>query len=112
MPSSLSDDALTDRWEGQTLGGSGIEHLDHVRVAWVLHRRHGRRSAEERLVTGTRLSCEQYGVPEKFDEALTRRWARAVSDAAEEAPLDETFRELLARRPELRRGDLFGKPDA
>lgn len=105
-----SDDELADRWERQQLGGSGISHLDHVRIAWVLHRRHGADEAEERLVEGTRKGCDHYGVPEKFDADLTRRWAQAVSAAAASSPDGETFDRFLERNPELGRGDLLGKP--
>lgn len=110
LESSLSDDELTDRWERQELGGSGVSHVDHVRVAWVLHRRHGRLEAEERLVEGTRKGCDHYRVPEKFDEALTRRWAQAISEAAAGGFEFESFEEFIARTPKLRRGDLYGKP--
>jgi hypothetical protein len=99
----LSDDELADRWESQELGGSGVSHIDHVRVAWVLHRRHGRLEAEERLVQGNRKGCDHYGVPEKFDERLTRHWARAVSDAIADAPGLESFEDFIARNSELRR---------
>ena len=70
MQSPLSDDELANRWESQGLGGSGVTHIDHVRVAWVLHRRHGAVEAEECLVRGTQKGCDHYGVPEKFDEGL------------------------------------------
>jgi hypothetical protein len=106
----LTDDELADRWESQELGGSGVSHIDHVRIARTLHRRHGRMEAEERLVRGTRKGCDHYGVPEKFDEDLTRRWARAVSDAVANASDSEGFQDFIERNPELRRGDLFGKP--
>jgi hypothetical protein len=105
--SPLSDDELTNRWESQGLGGAGVSHIDHVRVAWVLHRRHGALEAEKRLVRGTRKGCDHYGVPEKFDERLTRSWARAISTAIAHAPESETFRDFIARNPELRRGDLL-----
>jgi hypothetical protein len=106
----LSDDELTDRWERQQLGGSGVSHTDHVRVAWVLHRRHGQQEAEERLVEGTRKGCDHYGVPEKFDELLTRRWAMSISYAAASGLASESFEDFVARNPELRRGDLHGMP--
>jgi hypothetical protein len=64
------------------------------------------------LVEGTRRGCDHYGVPEKFDEDLSRRWARAVSKAAADAPADEDFDAFIARCPELRRGDLLGTPHA
>ena len=107
MQSTLSDAELTDRWERQELGGSGVTHIDHVRVAWVLQRRHGSAAAEERLVEGTRKGCDHYGVPEKFDESLTRRWAKAISAAIGDAPASESFQEFLERNPKLQRGDLF-----
>jgi hypothetical protein len=110
VQSSLSDDELADRWESQALGGSGVAHIDHVRVAWVLHGRHGALEAEERLVEGTRKGCDHYDVPEKFDERLMRRWARAISDAIADAPETESFQDFIARNPQLRRGDLFREP--
>lgn len=97
MGATLSDDELTDRWEHQQLGGSGISQIDHVRVAWVLHRRHGASEAEERLVFGTRRGCDHYGVPEKFDDHLTRRWAKAISAAAEEASGPQDFDTFIAQ---------------
>jgi hypothetical protein len=110
MQPRLSDKELADRWESQDLGGTGVSHIDHVRVGWVLHRRHGAAEAEERLVEGTRKGCDHYGVPEKFDEHLTRMWARAISEAVGGAGDSETFEEFMARNPQLRRGDLLGKP--
>jgi hypothetical protein len=100
---------LTDRWESQELGGTGVSHIDHVRVGWVLHRRHGAAEGEERLVEGTRKGCDYYGVPEKFDEHVTRMWARAISAAVGDALESEAFDQFIARNPRLRRGDLFGK---
>src|SRR4051812_39508990 len=111
LQSPLSDNELVDRWENQRLGGSGVTHIDHVRVGWVLHRRHGPVEAEERLVRGTRKGCDHYGVPEKFDERLTRRWAKGISDAVADAAEAETFEVFIARNPGLRRGDLYGKAD-
>ena len=110
MDSQLPDDELAELWERQQLGGSGVSHLDHVRVAWVLHNQYGTPQSEERLVEGTRKGCARYDVPERFDEDLTRRWARAVSGAAVAGPEGESFDAFIARNPELRRGDLFGKP--
>lgn len=110
MQSPLSDDQLANRWESQELGGTGVSHIDTVRVAWVLHRRHGALEAEERLVEGTRKGCDHYGVPEKFDERLTRLWAQAISNAVGDATESETFGEFIARNLQLRRGDLYGKP--
>lgn len=103
----MNDDELADRWERQALGDSGVGHLEHVRVAWVLVGRNGAAEAEQRLVDGTRRGCEHYGCPEKFDESLTRRWSRAV---AEEWRAGEPFDAFLDRNPGLQDGRLFGVP--
>ena len=108
MRFELTDAELTDAWQAQTLGGTGISHIDHVRIAWVLVQRHGAEAAEERLVEGTRRACDHYGVPEKFNEPLTRRWAREVAGAVDRGPAGESFDGFIARNPELKRGDLFG----
>jgi riboflavin synthase len=100
--------SLADRWEAATLGRA-VTHLEHVEIAWELVRRHGRAEAERRLVEGTLRNCAAAGAAERFDEALTRRWAAAVADAAarDQSPDFETF---VAAHPELRRGDLLGRP--
>jgi hypothetical protein len=108
MRSELTNDEITDRWEAQQLDGAGVSHLDHVRVAWVLARRHGAAAAEEHLVDGTRKGCDHYRVPEKFDEQLTRRWAAAICAAL--GADAESFDAFIARNPELQRGNLFGRP--
>lgn len=105
----LSDDELTDRWLKCSLGGTGIKHLDHVRIAWVLVRRLGREAAAEALVDGTRRGSAHYGAPERFDEALTRRWASAVADA-QERQRAESFAALIAACPALARSDYLGRP--
>ena len=104
---TLSDDELADRWQRQALGGTGVSHLEHVRVGWVLVGRHGAAEAEQRLVDGTRRACDHYGCPAKFDEALTRRWARAIAGARRDG---EPFEAFLVHNPELRDGRLFGVP--
>jgi hypothetical protein len=108
---ALPDEELTDRWEASTLGGTGISHRDHLRIAWVLVHRHGAEEAEKRLVEGTRRSCSAYGVPERFDEALTRQWAFAVADALRRNPGEGGFEGFLAANPQLEEGDLLGRPE-
>jgi len=101
-------DELVAAWEAAVLGRS-ISHLEHVELAWTLARRHGAAEAEHRLVEGTRRNCDAAGVPERFDEALTRRWARAVAEAAARTPA-ESFDGFLDANPGLRRGDVLGRP--
>lgn len=108
--SGVTDAELTDAWEAGTVFPGGVSHVQHLRIAWVLHRRHGPAEAETRLLMGTKRACEVHGCPEKFDAALTKRWARAIAEAAEADGLDATADDFIAAHPELRRGDLFGRP--
>jgi hypothetical protein len=64
-------------------------------------RRHGAARAEEDLVTGTRRACEVHGVPEKFNEALTRRWARAIGELIERDGLGESASAFIASHAAL-----------
>ena len=107
----MRDDELTDAWEAGAVFPKGVSHWQHLRIAWVLHRRHGAADARRRLLGGTKRACEVHGCPEKFDAALTERWARAIADAAERDGLGPNAGHFFDAHPELRRSDLFGSPD-
>jgi hypothetical protein len=103
-----ADERLTDAWLTCALG-RGIGHEEHLRIGFVLLRRHDRPEALRVLDDGTRRNCAALGVPERYDAALTRRWGQTLADAAaatDAADADELFR----RRPELLRSDLLGAP--
>jgi hypothetical protein len=103
----MTDDELTDAWLSGERFFDGIGHDQHLRIAWVLIGRHGGEEAEQRLVEGTRRACEVHGVAKKFDEALTRRWARAVAELIERDGPDASASAFIAAHPELSRSDRF-----
>lgn len=103
----VTDDELTDAWEAGAVFAGGVSHWDHLRIAWVLHRRHPPDEAARRLLSGTKRACEVHGCPEKFDAALTARWAQAIAEAAGRDGLGPTPHHFFGSHPELRRGDLF-----
>ncbi len=107
----MTDDHLTDAWEAGAVFAGGVSHWDHLRIAWVLCRRHPPDEAARRLLHGTKRSCEVHGCPEKFDAALTARWAQAIAAAARRDRLAPTPEHFFDCHPELRRGDLFDLPD-
>jgi hypothetical protein len=104
------DEQLAERWEAGERFPRGITHEEHLRIAWVLLRRHGRAVGGRRLLDGTRRACEVHGVPERFDAQLTQRWTDAIADALDERPAPTSLAELLARHPQLRDGKLLGRP--
>jgi hypothetical protein len=103
----MTDDELTDAWlAGERLGG-GVSHEQHVRIAWVLIRRYGGAEAEERLVAGTRRACEVHDVLDKFDEALTRRWARAIAELVDRDGSGVSAAAFIAAHPALGQSHRF-----
>ncbi len=105
--SAVTDDELTDAWEAGTVFPDGVSHLQHLHIAWVLHRRHGPEEARTRLLSGKKRACEVHGCPEKFDATLTKRWARAIAQAIDRDGPYPTPDEFLGAHPELKRGDLL-----
>jgi hypothetical protein len=57
-------------------------------------------------------ACQQHGCPEKFDAELTKRWADAISDAADRDGFGTSAGQFIAAHPELRVGNLLGAPAA
>jgi hypothetical protein len=103
----MTDEALTDAWEVGL--GRSITHEEHLRIARVLVRERGPDEAERRLVAGTRLNCEVTDAADRFDENLTRHWAKRI--AADLADGDaETFEDFIALHPDLLKSDLLGEP--
>lgn len=102
------DEELADAWEACRLG-RGISHAEHLRIARVLLRRHGREGGGKRVLEGTRRNCEAMGGAERFDEGLTERWVSAIADAIDRADA-ASFEEFVRLHPELSRSDAFGLP--
>jgi hypothetical protein len=71
--------------------------------------RHGRGEASRRLLDGTLRNCIAMNAEDRFDAALTERWADRVADCVE-ADAGPTFEAFMARHPDLRQGDLLGVP--
>ena len=105
----MTDDELTDAWETGALFPGGVSHVQHLHIAWVLHQRHGPDQAKRRLIDGTKRACDVHGCPEKFDAALTERWADALATAIKHGGLKANADAFLAAHPALQRGDLLCK---
>lgn len=75
-----------------------------MRIARVLLTRHGRTEGERRVLEGTLRNCEAAGVPERFDECLTRAWVEAIANALEQGDA-ATFDEFIELHPGIGRSD-------
>jgi hypothetical protein len=97
----MTNDELIGGFERGTLSPGSFHHREHVRLTWLYLARHGRAETERRLLAGLRDLAARAGKPDKFNSALTRAWVARIADAAASLGPDESFDELLARRPDL-----------
>jgi N-formylglutamate deformylase len=97
----MTDDELIAGFEAGTIPPGTFGHREHVRLAWLYVRRHGRAGAERRLLTGLRAFAAAAGKPDKFDAALTLAWVSRIDAAAAALAADHSFDDLLVHHPEL-----------
>jgi hypothetical protein len=102
------DEQLADEWLGCALGRS-ISHEEHLRISFVLLRRHGRVEGGRVIARATRDNCVALDAAERYDAELTERWTAGLADALEENNAADT-EEFLGAHPEFRRSDLYGRP--
>ena len=104
----MDDDELADAWCACALGRS-ISHEEHLRISFVLLRRLGPDEGRRLVVERTHANCVALDAADRYDDALTRRWADALADAVRSSDAGDAD-DFLAEHPEFRRGDLFGLP--
>jgi len=86
-------------------------HREHLRLAYLAVRAGGSiDDVIDRCRSGIQAVAAAKGAPEKYDEATTASWARAMLRAASAQP-SATFDELLEQNPELLR-PLRARPGA
>ena len=83
------------------LPGEEFRHRGHLRLAWLILSRHGRRLAEQIVAEEIQRFAEANGASGKYHDTLTRFWVRIVGHAIENAPEARGIDELLARFPFL-----------
>ena len=88
-------------FEAGTIPPAAFGHREHVRLAWLYLRRHGRAGAEHRLLAGLRTFAAAAGRPDKFNAPLTLAWVALIDTAAAALPPDHSFDDLLIHHPEL-----------
>jgi len=104
----VDDETLTDAWCACELGRS-ISHEEHLRISFVLLRRLGADEGRRLIVERTAANCAALDATDRYDDALTRRWADALADAVGSSDAGDA-EDFLVEHPEFRRGDLFGLP--
>jgi hypothetical protein len=97
-------DGLTDHEFLRALedGSSEIRfgHPEHLRMAWIQHRRHGRALGADATADLIRRIAASQGQADRYHETMTRFWFALVAHVSELHP-DEPFGDVLAAHPQL-----------
>src|SRR4051794_3928842 len=98
---AMSDDEFLRGFLDCSLDPGGFGHREHLRAAWLLLRRYGRREGEERFVVAIKTFVAKHDARSKYHETLTRTWLAAVEDALIAVESVDDFDEFLELRPQL-----------
>jgi hypothetical protein len=102
------DEQLTDDWLRCALG-RGISHEEHLRISFVLLRRHGRVEGSRLIAEGTRDNCAALDAAARYDHELTARWTAGLADALEQSDAEDA-QVFLDENPQFRHSHLYGRP--
>jgi hypothetical protein len=100
----MTDGEFLAGFEAGTLEKFG--HRDHVRMAWLMLRRHGTGAADA-IRDGIRHFAQVKGATGLYHETLTLYWIEACRAAGPD--LDATFDAFAARAPHLLDKDLWAR---
>lgn len=81
--------------------GGKFNHRGHVRMAWICLKDQSFEAGMERIRATVKGFATLLGVPEKYNETVTRAWAECVQAALEQTPGIDSFDAFLAAHPEL-----------
>lgn len=104
MAAPMTDEEFLAGFEAGTLENFG--HRDHVRMAWLMLRRHGP-GAVAAIRDGIRHFAQAKGATGLYHETLTRFWIEACRAAGPQA--GESFDAFVARAPHLLDKDLWAR---
>ena len=95
----LNDDEFLRAFFSAELANSDFQHRDHLRVTWLVVRRHGRAEAETRITEGIQHFAARHGHAAHYHDTMTRFWVRLVAHAVASRPEIEDFDAFLAAYP-------------
>jgi len=92
----VTDTELLAGFEACTL--ESFHHADHVRVAWIILRREPLAEALEHFITSLKRFATAAGAPQKYDDALTRRYMATIAERLNGAT---SWEEFASTNPDL-----------
>jgi len=97
----MTDDEFLHAFFARTLPHAAFHHRDHLRLAWLVARRHGPAAAPRIVAGGIRRYADAHGHGPAYHETMTRFWASAVAYAAELHAGVDDFDRFLDAHPQL-----------
>lgn len=97
----LSDEEFLAAVAAAKFPGGKFGHRGHLRMAWICLRANAFEAGMEQIRGTVKGFAALLGVPEKYNETVTRAWAERVQAALEETPELDSFDAFLAAHPEL-----------
>jgi len=94
----MTDDEFMQAFETCRLSSDDFDHRGHLRIAWLLLRRHPLDRAIEEICSGIARIARHFGAPEKFNRTLSAALVRLMAHAAARSP-DESFEAFLTANP-------------
>ena len=97
----MRDDEFLRAFFDTTLPPSQFHHRDHLRLTWLLVRRHGFPTACDMIRGGIQRYATAHGVGAKYHETMTTFWVRLIAHVIDASPDVHDFDLLLAAFPRL-----------
>ena len=97
----VSDDEFLHAFFSAELANSDFHHRDHLRLAWLVVRRHGLVEAETRVAAGIQHFAGMHGHAQRYHDTMTRFWVRLVAHAVATRPEIDDFAGFLDAFPML-----------
>lgn len=90
----MNDDDFVHAFMNCRLSPGDFDHRAHLRIAWLLLRRHPLEQAIEEICAGIARIARHFGAPDKFNRTLSEALVRLMAHAARRSP-NATFEQFL-----------------
>ncbi len=97
----LSDNDFLRAFFSAELSNVDFHHRDHLRLPWLMVRRHGPTDAEAAVTAGIQHFAAVHGHAARYHDTMTRFWVRLVAHAVAKRPEIQDFEAFLAAYPML-----------
>ena len=91
----MTDAEFLRAFDAGALPAQELGHRGHLRLAYILITRHGRRRGEHEVARRLRHVAEAHGTPERYHHTLTAFWARLLAHVVARRPAAGDFADFL-----------------